>query len=101
MKLLKQAESYSILKRNSRPIIHCKVLEDSAGALEILEMARIPKICPRMKHINNYYHHFHEFVDAKKICLHATVSENQKADILTTLLSLVSFIKHWLVLLKW
>jgi hypothetical protein len=37
------------------PYVYCKVFEDSAGALEL---ARLPKLCPRTKHINVCYHHF-------------------------------------------
>ncbi len=38
-----------------KPYVYCKVFEDNAGALEL---ARLPKLCPRNKHINICYHHF-------------------------------------------
>ncbi len=38
-----------------KPYVYCKVFEDSSGALEL---ARLPKLCPRTKHINVCYHHF-------------------------------------------
>ena len=41
------------------PSIHCKAFEDNSGALE---MARLPKMRPRTKHINVCYHHFREYV---------------------------------------
>jgi hypothetical protein len=37
------------------PHVYCKVFEDNAGALEL---AMLPKLCPRTKHINVCYHHF-------------------------------------------
>jgi hypothetical protein len=38
------------------PYVYCKVFEDNAGALEL---ARLPKLRPRTKHIHVcYYHHF-------------------------------------------
>jgi hypothetical protein len=38
-----------------KPYVYCKVFEDNAGALEL---ARLPKLHPRTKHINVCYHHF-------------------------------------------
>jgi hypothetical protein len=35
--------------------VYCKVVEDNSGTLEL---ARLPKLCPRTKHINVCYHHF-------------------------------------------
>ena len=37
------------------PHVYCKVFEDNSGALEL---ARLPKLRPRTKHINVCYHHF-------------------------------------------
>ncbi len=39
----------------TKPYVHCKVFEDNSGALEL---ARLPKLCPRTKHINICYHNF-------------------------------------------
>jgi hypothetical protein len=47
----------------TEPYVNCKVFEDNSGALEL---ARLPKLCPRTKHINVCYHHF-----CKK-CAHGT-----------------------------
>ncbi len=35
--------------------VYCKVFEDNSSALEL---ERLPKLCPRTKHINLCYHHF-------------------------------------------
>jgi len=43
----------------TQPYIYCKVFEDNSGALEL---ARLPKVRPRTKHINVCYHHFREHV---------------------------------------
>jgi hypothetical protein len=37
------------------PHVYCKVFEDNTGAPELV---RLPKLCPRTKHINICYHHF-------------------------------------------
>ena len=39
----------------TKPHIYCKVFEDNIGALEL---ARLPKLHPRTKHINVSYQHF-------------------------------------------
>jgi hypothetical protein len=39
------------------PTVHCKLFEDNSGALE---MARLPKMRPRTKHIGVRMHHFRE-----------------------------------------
>jgi hypothetical protein len=43
----------------TEPYVYCKVFEDNSGALEL---ARLPKLCLRTKHINVCYHHFCEHV---------------------------------------
>ena len=42
-----------------QPNVYCKVFKDNSGALEL---ARLPKLRPRTKHINVCYHHFREHV---------------------------------------
>ena len=46
------------------PHVYCKVFEDNSGALEL---ARLPKLCPRTKHINVCYHHFREHARSRKV----------------------------------
>ena len=43
----------------AQPSIYCKVFEDNTGALEL---AQLPKLHPRTKHISVCYHHFCEHV---------------------------------------
>jgi hypothetical protein len=43
----------------AEPYVYCKVFENNSGALEL---ARLPKLCPRTTHINVCYHHFHSWV---------------------------------------
>jgi hypothetical protein len=44
----------------TEPYVYCKVFEDNSGALEL---ARLPKLRPRSKHINVCYHHFREHIE--------------------------------------
>ncbi len=62
MWLLEEAGQQGIKILNARPKINCKVFEDNAGAIEI---ANIPKMRPRIKHLNIKYHHFREEIKKK------------------------------------
>jgi hypothetical protein len=57
MHILDELKSIDDKINNEIPTVHCKVYEDNAGAIE---MARLPKMRPRTKHLNVKYHHFRE-----------------------------------------
>ncbi len=62
---------------------HCRFddfFEDNSGALEL---ARLPKLCPRTKHINVCYHHFCEHVWKELIKIFPIDTKDQIADALT------------------
>ncbi len=59
MNLLQEMKEQSFKVICIEPYVYCKVFEDNTGALEL---ARLPKLRPRTKHIHVYYHHFHEHV---------------------------------------
>jgi hypothetical protein len=80
MWLLEEAGQQGIRMLNARPKVHCKVFEDNAGAIEI---ANVPKMRPRTKHLNIKYHHFREAVKKGTINIYYTRMEDQIADILT------------------
>jgi hypothetical protein len=56
---MEETKKQGIPVLNATPRIHCKVFEDNAGAIEI---ANVPKMRPRTKHLNIKYHHFREEV---------------------------------------
>jgi hypothetical protein len=62
------------------PNVFCKVFEDNSFALEL---ARLPKLRPRTKHINTCYHHFREHVRLGLIKIYPVRSKDQIADVLT------------------
>ena len=64
----------------TEPIIYCKVFEDNSGALEL---ARLPKLRPRTKHINICYHHFREHVRKGLIKIFPINTQDQIADVFT------------------
>ena len=62
--LLKEIVSHNV-DESLRPMtIHCNAFEDNSGALE---MARVLKMRPRTKHLNNTYHDFQESVKTMRI----------------------------------
>ena len=73
------------------PHVYCKVFEDNSGALEL---ARLPKMRPRTKHINVSYHHFREHVRKGLIKIFPISTDEQIADALTKALSQNSFTHH-------
>ena len=82
------------------PEVHCEAFEDNNGALAI---ASVPKMHPRMKHINNKYFHFVEYTscDDAPFSFRRIDTEEQPADMLTKPLSLDPLRKHRKWLLGW
>ena len=60
--------------------VYCKVFEDNSGALEL---ARLPKLRPRTKHINVCYHHFRVHVQNGLIKIFPIGTKDQTHDVLT------------------
>jgi hypothetical protein len=59
MYLLEEAKAQGIPNVAAITRVHCRLLEDNSGALEL---ARVPKMHPRTKHLKIKYHHFQEHV---------------------------------------
>jgi hypothetical protein len=74
---------------SSQPKVYCKAFEDNSGALEL---ARLPKIRPRTKHINIKYHHFREYVRLGLIEMLPISTTEQIADIFTKPLAQNAFL---------
>ena len=98
MGMLQEAREHGLQVDYLPPKVHCTVFEDNSGALEL---ARLPKIRPRTKHINQSYHHFREHVERQEIFIHATPTEAQMADILTKPLPEASFTRHRKAIMGW
>ena len=98
MGILKEAREHGINIKDIPPKVHCTVFEDNSGALEL---ARLPKMRPRTKHINQAFHHFREHVERGDIIVNATPTEDQLADILTKPLPEAMFQKHRQSIMGW
>ena len=98
MGMLREAREHGLTIDYLPPKVHCTVFEDNSGALEL---ARLPKIRPRSKHINQSYHHFREHVERQEVSIQSTPTEDQMADILTKPLPEPSFTRHRKTIMGW
>ena len=98
MGILMEARENGLQITDVPPKIHCTVFEDNSGALEL---ARLPKMRPHTKHINQSFHHFCEHVERKDITIQATPTEQQMAHILTKPLPADAFVKHRQSIILW
>ena len=82
------------------PVIHSEAFEDNNGALAV---ARVPKMRPRTKHINNKYFHFLEYTSRDDAPFKFTKidTKDQPADGLTKNLAVDLFVRHRKWLLGW
>jgi hypothetical protein len=88
---LKVAKERGVPINIKEAVIHCKIFEDNSGTIE---MAKLPKMRPRTKHINMKYHHFCQQVQTGLLSIHAVSTENQTADIFTKPLIKTAFKLH-------
>jgi hypothetical protein len=80
MDLLEEARKEGVPIKTGPPVVHCKGFEDNSGALEL---AKLPKMRPRTRHINVKYHHFREALTLGRIKVIHVMSANQLEDALT------------------
>jgi Reverse transcriptase (RNA-dependent DNA polymerase) len=78
--LLSELKESNFTYSDNIPSVHCKAFEDNIGAVE---MARLPKMRPRTKHINIKYHHFRGAVEQGLVTIHHIRTNLQLADIFT------------------
>ena len=96
--LLQEASDQGISFNNSKPKVHCTIFEDNAGAIEI---AQVPKMRPRTKHLNIKYHHFREEVKKGTISIYHVGTKDQMADIFTKPLEEGLFVKFRQRMIGW
>ncbi len=91
MELLEELKHRKFKVISTEPHVYCKVFEDNSGALEL---AKLPKMRPRTKHINVCYHHFREHVRNGLIKIFPIDMKEQIVDIFTKPLSQNSLVRH-------
>jgi histone deacetylase 1/2 len=95
---LKEAKEKGIPIDVHDAAIQCKIFENNSGAIE---MAKVPKMRPRTKHLNIKYHFFRQHVQAGLLSVHAVKTEEQIADIFTKPLSEELFQTHHRSIIGW
>lgn len=65
---------------NKNNKVKCKAVKDNLGAIEV---AHLPKLRPRIKHINIAYHHFRSFITNGDVSVIHISTHNQVADLVT------------------
>ena len=98
MGLLFEMKTFKIPINKTTPKVFCKLFEDNAGAIHL---AKVPKMRPRTRHINQKYHHFREWVKSGLIEILPIDTLEQPADLMTKPLDLASFVKHREVIMGW
>jgi hypothetical protein len=97
MYLLEEIQDHGI-EVSMIPTVYCQVFEDNSAALE---MAKVPKMRPRTRHINSIYHHFRNEVASRRILLAKIGTQDNQADISTKATRYDLFIKHRQSILGW
>ena len=98
MGLLDELRELSLILPISDTNARCKAFEDNLGAIEL---ARLPKMRPRTKHINIAYHHFRSFITDGSIKVLPISTKDQVADLLTKPLPQNQFLKLRKLLLNY
>jgi hypothetical protein len=98
MNLLREMKSFGIPIDKTTPTVYCKLFEDNAGAIQL---AKVPKMRPRTRHINQKYHHFREWVKSGLIDILPIDTLEQPADLMTKPLDVVAFVKHRFAIMGW
>ena len=96
--LLQELKTRGFPIDTSKPRVRCKLFKDNSGAIE---MAKVPKMRPRTKHINIRYHHFRSFVKDKIISILKIDTADQPTDMMTKPVPLSVLIKHRKKIMGW
>eukprot|EP00978_Attheya_sp_CCMP212_P021714 scaffold63791_cov41-Attheya_sp.AAC.2 len=98
MRLLEEAKAANIDVIHVKPVIRCTVFEDNFGAMEL---ANVPKMRARTKHMNSKYHHFRDFLIRKIVSVLACDTTEQIGDNFTKPMVKSLFVKHRKSLMGW
>jgi hypothetical protein len=96
--LAKEFKQKGLMLFSDPPKIHCKLFEDNSGAIEL---ANVPKMRPRTKHINVKYHHFRDYVENEDISINKIDTADQPADMLTKPVNQPVLAKHRYTVMGW
>ena len=98
MQIIQELRENKIVYIDDKARVHCRCFEDNTGALEL---ANVPKLRPRTKHINLVYHHFRDHVRKGLVKIFPISTSEQIADILTKTLPQNDFQRLRRKMLMW
>lgn len=104
MQLIEELQQHGISLIQKQPVVKCEVFEDNVGAIEL---AKLPKLRPRTKHIAIQMHHFRSWTmrgdngEEPRVKVQHVVTELQQADILTKPLPRLQFQRLRKLLCGW
>ena len=98
MSIIDEAIRFGVPIRDKTAKVKCTVFEDNTGAVEI---AKIPRIRPRTKHINVKYWHFIKWVESARIIIQHVGTDKQLADIWTKPLDEKLFVYFRDLIMHW
>lgn len=104
MNLIEELQQEGIQLVEATPVVKCNVFEDNVGAIEL---AKLPKLRPRTKHIACQYHHFRGLTmkgpngEKPRIQVEYVNTEYQQADIMTKPLAKGAFQKLRKLMCGW
>jgi hypothetical protein len=96
--LMKEVQARLSLDIEVVPTVYCRMFEDNSAALE---MAKVPKMRPRTRHLNVAYHHFRSEVANGSLRIEAIGTDDQQADIFTKPVELAILLRHRLRIMGW
>lgn len=97
MNLVNEMSDNGVKGLSSVPTTLCKLFSNNLGAVEL---AKVPKIRPRTKHINTKYHHFCEWVKKGLIKIQQVETKDQIANLFTKNLPFELFHKFCCVMVS-
>ena len=98
MQVILEMKTRDIMSIDDKAQVYCRCFEDNMGALEL---ANVPKLPPRTKHINLVYHHFQEHVQKGTVKVFPIPSDEQLADMMTKPLAQNQLTKLRKLVLGW
>jgi hypothetical protein len=98
MALAKEEVKFGVIRKTAIPTFACTFFEDIKGAVE---MANVPKMHPRTKHMNIQYHFFRQFIAQKIFHVKHLAGTHQPADSLTKALDHATFVRQIFVTNGW
>ena len=98
IRLLRELHRHGFPTGDTTPTVKCRIFEDNMGAIEI---AKVPKVRPRTKHMATQYFHFRHHVQTGDLVISKIDSIDQACDHLTKAINRTLIKRHRLTIQGW